>query len=452
MNASMRRTKIPMYRFLIICMLGFIMINTQLQIGVLKYAYLVLAVIMTIADIKAGYTLYFICSYSNKYFKRAIGDYTQSILVLIFFIMMIIRSRGKNRGKYVIGASLCAMSAFLSYMGSFYQRDTAALLSIVMDVLVLWSLQNEINEENEIEELFDNLIVAASIIGCYLSLRLLAFPVYFGNVKLYEYISIAEDINPNTLAQMLVQAFAIILYSLVFEAMRKNGEKYSRFRIIPIIIIGVAIIRGGSRGALIACLSTLLFIAIINKIAFKQSMKTLLWIFGVGLFGLAAFSIVISRIPSLAERFTYANLMGTGGGSRLLAIQTLFRHVIPNNLLLGVGIGGSNESAAILQHITYSSGSTNMYVAILAELGILGVVIYFLYFGNIVNYGLKSFKNTHDYFTAVFLSLFLTTCVHGISEVVFYERYFWNDSIMLIICAMTSNQYISESLMKPRCD
>lgn len=433
MDSSIKKAQLmmPKSRLFMLALISLMIINLKIESIFIQLVYLVLAILLTMYDIKCGFSLYFVCSYSNKYFKRSIGDYTQSILVIILFLTMAFKCKGKIRLKYILGAALILISIFISYIGAFYQKDTAALLSIAMDIIVMIVAQNIFRDYCTTQDVLDDILISSGIIGVFLSLKLLLTPVYFGNNGSYQYISIASDINPNTLAQMLVQSFAISLYSLVYEDMIKV-KRMRGVRWASIVIMLVAIIRGGSRGALIACLSSLLFIGLINKIVYKKSAKTVVSIFFGGLMVLALFSVVIARNPFLAERFTYDNLMESGGGSRLLAIQTLFKNVIPNHLWFGVGLGSANESAAILQFITYRSGSTNMYVALIAELGIIGAALFYIYFIRITMESIKTLHSLPNYYIVIFTCMVLTTCVHGISEVIFYERYFWNNYIMLI--------------------
>lgn len=436
-TALKRETSVKSNRdstLLLFAVVVLVILNLEIQSAALEVIYIIMAVILALKDVKMAYILYFIFSYSNKYFKRSIGDLSQSLLVLAIFASTLIVTQ-RNSGirikkKVAIGCLLIILTTFISYLVSI-QPDTAAMISILLDIVLFISIQNVFKTENDIGYFINKLIPCVNIVSLYLCIKVLAFPVRYGNTLGYQYISIAKDINPNTLSQILVQAMAILLFTTTFRNLYKKNASSEKLNYIMILLLVLTIIRIGSRGALITTVFSLFIIQIFNSMLNKKPIKRLLVFWGSLLMIAITIYVVISKIPALAQRFTFSNLMDTGGGSRLLAIQTLFKYVIPSHLWFGVGLGSANESIAILKYISYGSGSTNMFVAILAELGIVGFIIYFLFFGKILKSGITEMRRTHNYYVVVFSAMSIITVIHGISEVVFYERYFWNNFIML---------------------
>ncbi|MEM1484906.1 O-antigen ligase family protein [Oscillospiraceae bacterium PP1C4] len=184
------------------------------------------------------------------------------------------------------------------------------------------------------------------------------------------------------------------------------------------------IIWSGSRASLLmlGCTSVLYVVyCYTRQLHIKQRGKFILLVACLVL----AMLLIIVFVPSLRSRLDIRLLISSGGESRALAWYNFIFHVVPRHLLIGVGLSGINEIAA-LQALGYglpSIESHNIFIAILVQTGFLGLIVYMFFFC-FVFYRQYSRLKFHSGLIMPLL-LFVGLLVNGLGEVVFIEPFFW---------------------------
>jgi O-antigen ligase len=191
-----------------------------------------------------------------------------------------------------------------------------------------------------------------------------------------------DIINPNQLAWIVVTTLAF-LYFLGLHGNRI--EKFYFFFITPVFIY--ALILTGSRSGLLSLIFLIIVLALLGKRK-KQRMV----VFSAILIPIAIF--VFGKMPyELSDR--YKSIIDSGAASRGTVqgrVQGLKETLstITDRPIVGHGLGTSGETNAnILQW--RNRPTHNLYIEIMQELGILGLIFFIIFVKNII-YGLIKSK------------------------------------------------------------
>lgn len=196
---------------------------------------------------------------------------------------------------------------------------------------------------------------------------------FYGNM-LEERLSLGERNDPNFYAMTLLYAWAI-----GYQYIYSKHKMVEFLGVVGVIIILYAIIMLGSRGALLACVVT-----VIAYELYRRHFKVLL-LLSIAVVGL------MTWLAGMFDRFTLDMMLESGGAGRT-DIWMVGIEMIKDNFFQGVGLHNFesryNEYAA-LSETGYSRGlyraPHNFILEIWAELGLIGLILY----GYIIYYASK---------------------------------------------------------------
>ncbi|MCC5909081.1 MAG: O-antigen ligase family protein [Clostridiaceae bacterium] len=218
--------------------------------------------------------------------------------------------------------------------------------------------------------------------------------------------------NPNVLAKYLV---LIIIMGIIIVLVEKSYYKKFLYAFLNMIML-TGLVLTYSRGGWLALIFGIFLMAVLID-------KRLLPVFGLGAVLVMALSpdIIIRRLTSAA------NLEDTSNAYRIsIWIGTL--ELIRSHWLLGTGLGLAAFSQ-VYQYFVYGSAmavhSHNLILQITAELGIFGLVTFFLLIGALVKGSLLAVKNTKDkrgkYFVYPLIAAIGAHLLHGFVDYVWYD-------------------------------
>lgn len=228
-----------------------------------------------------------------------------------------------------------------------------------------------------------------------------------------------ENVNENRLAMMFVQ-LGVLLFIPMFWTVNRL-DKITLLITAPLILFLILVT--GSRSALIAYIFSILIIYLVVYRRFTFSAVVIITI--LGLSGAYLFNYLSENIAFMS-RFSIESAVETGGTGRLESLLATVKYVIPDNLFFGVGLGGNNTELALSNRgfVGYLQ-SHNILVDAFAQLGLVGFSL-LVYFGYRFSKYFFIYKGVFSILYFPILGL-LACIINGIGEVVFLEKFFWNN-------------------------
>ena len=195
---------------------------------------------------------------------------------------------------------------------------------------------------------------------------------------------------------LLSLAFAMIsLYLLILTG--------SRSATIATLISAIALFSFGLRG--------------------KFSVRYLFFLITVFLTAIVGYFLLKELAPKILLRFSVEDIISTGGTNRAKIWEATIEHVIPNAWLLGVGLGGGNTVLAMEPYVSHALGVHNLYITLLAQVGIVGCFPFYAFWARCISKGIKASRN--DFFFKIPLFLILSAFINGFGEEIYQERFLW---------------------------
>ena len=242
-----------------------------------------------------------------------------------------------------------------------------------------------------------------------------------------------DSINANNLAMMIAQCSAFSIAYALF------GKK----NLIRILCVGISIatvllvLATGSRTSLIA-ISMALIIGIFFRYGQSNIFLKVVIVLAVTFAFLKASQSIMDSGSQVLNRFSYENIAEDGGAGRLTDLTIIVTKIMPDHLLFGSGIGGSNMKA-LGREYGLPNLSHNIIIDPLSQMGVIGYIIYLFLLIPIIS----KCKTIIRYRNVSYLPLFaflalITAIINGLGETVFYEKFFWND---LGLCVLAFNIY-----------
>lgn len=237
--------------------------------------------------------------------------------------------------------------------------------------------------------------------------------------------------NSNNLAMMMEQVGALcVAYAFL--------GRYSLLRLISLIGVLASvllILMTGSRSALIALLSSvLLCLFLMNRGSKKHNNVGLIFIIIILLSIGYVFISFISGIDNpILDRFSVADVTDTGGAGRADNIKKLLTEIFPDHLLFGSGMGTANMDA-LGKSYGLSNAAHNIIIDPLTQMGIIGFSIYLLLLIPVFKALITLIKSKNS--TCIIIAALLVAAVfNGIGEIVFYEKFFWCDMVLVVLAS-----------------
>lgn len=138
------------------------------------------------------------------------------------------------------------------------------------------------------------------------------------------------------------------------------------------------------------------------------------------------------------SRMAFDTIIEDRGSGRFDTWEKLFQYTIPDNLLLGIGFGRENYT-----RLGYLVDGDNLYVDILTQLGLVGLIIFF-YLLFTIFFNLRKIKTPYS---KVAQSLILFILLGGIGETMFDSFLCW---YVIFFCAITivGSKFIGNQFIK----
>ena len=242
-------------------------------------------------------------------------------------------------------------------------------------------------------------------------------------------LTIANSVNTNTFGMSCAQLGSILLTD---SFLNKSHKKKNLFLCVAIIILAFLI---GSRGAVLACVLTVMIIVIMYE---KKNGRLIGTMFRFAVFG----TIILLGIYFLfvffgldVGRFNVSEVIASGGSRRVLIYESLIPYIIKNGYWkLGYGPGHECSRLVIISLIGWDyAHSHNTFLEAFGELGIIGVLTLVLIFKKALKniYATcKIYKNAY-----LFMAMIICLIING-----FAESYFF-DAILWLLVAISRNKY-----------
>lgn len=385
---------------------------------------------------------YFVASLSTSYFSlssgMSAGRFAFVLILLSLFLQFL-----KNKDK--VGANPNFLFVIVLIIFLFFSAITSVtgsldpFVQMTMNLLFLFFLYYYV--DLDLDRFYRFLSIAYFV--CLISI---AFYIMKNGQELFiqRFHDEEEAMNTNRLAMMCNQAGGLMFAMFLLS----KKVKIKIISIVGYIIAILEIVILGSRSPLIA----LLLSSIIGFYLYQHVNKTIqrknvyvLFFFLVFVFGVLVY--YLSSIDSpLMERFTAESIVESKGTNRLNLIGIIMTKIFPNHPLLGVGVGSEN---------IYEAGKVyglerpahNIIIDPLSQMGIIGFCLFLLFIAPIIVRSFKVALNNRSLCLVILpsLLLFVTTTINGIGEIIFYEKFFWNN---LALCAFCLIQFRQEKYGK----
>ena len=341
-------------------------------------------------------------------------------LVLFLFSVSLSLLRSKPFTKpphFVIFALLFAIwvfaTGFFSISGEWYGAMKIALYIVPLGLLSRYRFA-------DMEFLGKSLIVVAAFFSVYFLFISVVAPVDFIMEKEGLDIiwktspSFRTDMNSNTAAQVVLLVF-IILFCGAFRT-----KKYWLIG-FALLNIGSFMYLGSRTAFFAACIIAVVYLMLVLKMSFIK--KTMVFLVVATLFfGTFSMSYQFER----AERLSVASVQEDEGSGRFITWKWLFDDAIPNNFVKGIGCGRENY-----EYYGFSTDADNMYIDLLCETGIVGLVLFMLFYIRTVFLLWKRRKQSRD--SDFLIAIFLAYLIEGWGESVFDTPMFWFCGLMAVL-------------------
>lgn len=376
-------------------------------------------------------------------------------LILIVFYIFLSYIVKQEVIQLIFTAAFCIIAIFSikKYKIKLYTNDIIWLIIVVLlSISLIYSIDKEStiryntclclililkialnNFQCKKEEIIDCMIFFSSI-HVIATIAYLVFPniiqlicrviltpeMYEYNVNLMKY-----GANAGICSEHGFNAFCITVFiNIFFVRTIYRRENKKRNAILTLIGI-ITLLTTGKRGLFLANVFSMIIIFIIVNFMNKKILKR----FFVALIAVLVFLRIVSYIPAaqiVFERFKELDSTGNFLNGREVFYEKMIEN-IKNNPIIGSG-------ASTTQKITGGSDGHNIYLQILSEVGIIGLLIYLVLFIHCLNITVKNLKkrnNSENGLIALYYQIFFL--VYGISGNPLY-----NFSILLIYMIMVN--------------
>ena len=383
------------------------------------------------------FPVYFVASLSTGWFEISDGVSAGRYLsiMMIFSLLIDLIKRGKSfistrlLSLLLVFIVYCLLSSMLSISG-----DMRPFYMILQSLIILFLFIVRKNDDMSI--LFDLLFFTSIIVIIGISVRTFSEGVSAFSEGRYGSDS-AEGVNANRIAMMLAQIGALFS-TIVF----RNGTSIKwLISIVGILLSAYIIVLTGSRAGLIAIIVPFILMSFIsNKDNLKKYPIPLVFLSIIVYFFM---DWMARQDVAGLSRMSVQDVVDSGGNNRLHAIQVMMYNVFPNYLFFGVGLGGANFAIAA-KEFGVSHPCHNIFFDSLAQLGIVGFILFFMLFFIVLKKTYCSIKrNSNNSICLIGFSLILAATANGIGETVYLEKLFWN---AITIC-MIGNSIVASKTM-----
>lgn len=346
-----------------------------------------------------------------------------TILIMLIIIRILLIQKGKmefNKNSVILIIILSIISGCSYAVSQFYYFN--GLFRLLYLLLLSLILGNTIRLKIDVMCTILPRIAGVMIIG-YI------FSVLINGSIIDGRLTIANSVNTNTFGMSCAQLGSILLTD---SFLNKSHKKKNLFLCVAIIILAFL---SGSRGAVLACVLTVMIIVIMYE---KKNGRLIGTMFRFAVFG----TIILLGIYFLfvffgldVGRFNVSEVIASGGSRRVLIYESLIPYIIKNGYWkLGYGPGHECSRLVIISLIGWDyAHSHNTFLEAFGELGIIGVLTLVLIFKKALKNICaicKIYKNAY-----LFMAMIICLIING-----FAESYFF-DAILWLLVAISRNKY-----------
>ena len=381
------------------------------------------------------FPIYWVASLSSQFVVVDDGLSAGRFLSIVMIISLLIQFYNKKSHVskqrlfffviIVVFTFLSALFSITHSLKSFY------MMMLNLLVFFLISFANGINYE----KIVNNIAISSFFVLLYFS-----YTAYLEGAFLFtnRYVAGGDDDGPNAnrIAMLITQCGTVLFAFLIC----KRNVVLNIFSLIGFLLSILLVIALGSRAALVALIAGSCFCLFFIFSKLNRKRKFILTMLAFLLF----FSLVFffsSIDSSLIERFSLESLEDDGGGGRIKNIEIIMGKIFPDYPLFGTGIGGENMKA-IGRMYNLPNLAHNFVIDPLSQLGIVGYSLYLLFLCPYIMKILKILKLRKQLLVILSLAPLVAAVVNGIGEIVFFEKFFWND---LSLCYLAYNYYAVEN-------
>ena len=265
--------------------------------------------------------------------------------------------------------------------------------------------------------------------GCFLSILMLLYNYLF-TAEVNEITSaffLIADTNENRVGMALQQIGAAVFSMGIIYYMYRN-RKMTVLCFMLALLTFILLLADGSRSALVglaaACGVGVLYFIRGKDADVKKRMSRLAVIVIVLSVSYICFIIFIGVNGNIAYRYDFKRLIMTGGTHRLEIWTALWRTVMREYPLYGIGFSAQEIIRILRENGLKFSGTHNLILDILFKLGPIGLTVFILLCASVYIKGRKRLIQG-NYALLFPLLLFVGFIFNGVGENIFYERGLW---------------------------
>jgi len=373
-----------------------------------------------------GLPLYLVLCFSGNYFTLMEGMSISRIIGLAFVISsLVLFIAGKTRINFfalmtiilLFTISFFSLTYSLSFTGSV---DSMMTLSLNFAIFIAIIAAKYKDEEIIMDGMAFDIIYTTIFIVLYMLTKTEPLAPLKGLGYWYGRFTIARNVNPGDVGRSFAQLSTIIFYYLNVRKLKALPKLiyYFVFGIMIILLIG-----SGSRTSQMGFVIGMGIISFWLVRVKKIKVSKVVYPFVLFFLGIIVYSIVD---PELISRFTLSSVVESHGTRRFIIWSYYVKNVLlnPKYLLLGVGIGGKSEIKALGNvPFIFQKPAHNLFLSLLVELGLVGLMAYTMFFITTLLKGLRSFKKNS--LIIPFLAMFVLSIFMGIGEPMFTRKIFW---------------------------
>lgn len=312
----------------------------------------------------------FIIPWENMFFFSSIGTIGRAAGLITFvvtlFAILIKQENLRIRWLHWIFLVFVLWSAATFFWSVDQESSYSRIKTYFQLFFMVFLVFQWVREESEIYGMLE-----AFVLGCWVAVFSTFKNFYSGNFESWERIA-ATGFNPNDMAIIMVFGLPMAWY-LGLKLKAKRAWIYRLYPLLAPVAVGMT----ASRGGLIIMIIALLFvvssfpkISFGNKVAFVVAWGLAI---GLGYFMIPAESL--ERWSSVGREITQGSL-----NTRLYIWEAGLK-VYTNNPLFGIGAGAFRTG--VEPQLGSAIAPHNVYLSILVEQGIIGLVIFLAILGGL---------------------------------------------------------------------
>jgi len=386
----------------------------------------VLACVVALTDPNMGLPLYIIAAFSNTFFAAADGVSASRLIGLTLILAYGIRLKRYVRKRSLLALLMIGLMLVWSMFSLIYSLDVSgsidaiSMLGLALAIAAMTVLGGHADDRDAMKPIACSM--ASMLIFVFLFLASEGkISVSSSGVQIgLERLTLSSEVNPGEFGRSVAQ-FSIFLVAYLLTGPTSRLEKL--FFGMAYILGLILLIGSGSRSgtlSLMAC-TTLVVLAEARRVGLsKKTLRSIL----LGAASILIAVLVIFGQEAIADRFSIQYVLDTHGARRFILWELYVRKVIPQYFLLGTGVGGATEVAALGNVPSiYRMPSHNMILSLIVELGIVGLLIFG---GSFVITALHGYRLSRTQPIALpAFAVFVLSLIMGVGEPMFFSKVFW---------------------------